>query len=156
LKHSLGLSFELSTPGESVLKFKEVAGFSPCVDGGVSAELTCGTVLSLTDVVVMLHPLGKVRSMDGLIFIENGNVTWHVYASGTVVVRALRPEVLRWALEMVKNQLRKAHACTGCGVCVGRCPENAIQLEGNRVSVVTGCTHCGECLKICPLVEYNG
>jgi len=156
LKRKLGVEWELPTPDEPVLKFTELKGFSACRDGGVSAELACGTALPLADVTPMLGPLGEVRSSGGVVLIRSGHVSWQVYASGIVVVRAPEQRILRWALEAVKGQLQKALACTGCGVCVGRCPEKAIRIEGNKAKVGSGCTHCGECLAVCPLVKFNG
>jgi len=41
-------------------------------------------------------------------------------------------------------------ACTGCGVCVGACPYDAIKLDGSKALI---CDHCGgdpTCVRKCP------
>jgi formate hydrogenlyase subunit 6/NADH:ubiquinone oxidoreductase subunit I len=41
--------------------------------------------------------------------------------------------------------------CTGCGVCVGLCPKDAIRIDDIVATVdVARCTGCGECIEICP------
>ena len=42
-------------------------------------------------------------------------------------------------------------ACTNCGVCVKRCPVDAIEQKGNRVRVKEDrCLGCGVCTRFCP------
>jgi len=59
--------------------------------------------------------------------------------------------------EVYKNKL-----CTGCGTCVGACPNNAIKLiKEESVGLYKPkidkkkCKHCGLCLKICPGWKIN-
>jgi len=40
--------------------------------------------------------------------------------------------------------------CTGCGICVGFCPAQAISVGDNATIDVTTCTGCGECVEVCP------
>ena len=49
--------------------------------------------------------------------------------------------------------------CTGCGVCVKRCPENAIEIKGGYpVTDKHKCILCGKCSDFCPTTakEYVG
>ncbi|SUY46091.1 glycyl-radical enzyme activating family protein [Clostridium putrefaciens] len=49
--------------------------------------------------------------------------------------------------------------CTGCGVCVKRCPENAIEIKGGYpVTDKDKCILCGKCSDFCPTnaKEYVG
>ena len=49
--------------------------------------------------------------------------------------------------------------CTGCGVCVKRCPQRAISMVNNAPIVEEGnCTFCGKCADFCPnnAREYVG
>jgi Pyruvate/2-oxoacid:ferredoxin oxidoreductase delta subunit len=40
--------------------------------------------------------------------------------------------------------------CTGCGVCVGFCPERAITLGDAATVDAARCAGCGECVGVCP------
>ena len=41
--------------------------------------------------------------------------------------------------------------CTGCGACIGACPEGANRREGDKVAVNRAlCTGCGCCVDVCP------
>lgn len=46
----------------------------------------------------------------------------------------------------------KQDVCTGCGICVDQCPEDAIIMNsGGKAEIIQAkCTHCGICLTICP------
>lgn len=42
--------------------------------------------------------------------------------------------------------------CTGCALCVEVCPENALAIENDVVTIIEGidCEYCGECESVCP------
>lgn len=41
--------------------------------------------------------------------------------------------------------------CSGCGMCVDRCPAGAISVENRKAKIDENkCTNCGECLNACP------
>lgn len=41
--------------------------------------------------------------------------------------------------------------CTGCGICLATCPQEAIVLEAERAEINQElCTECGVCLSACP------
>lgn len=41
--------------------------------------------------------------------------------------------------------------CTGCRICVKKCPEGAITMNGRKAEIdADKCTNCGECAHICP------
>ena len=48
-------------------------------------------------------------------------------------------------------------ACTGCGLCVKRCPTNNISLQNGRPIWGGSCTHCMACICYCPAedIEYG-
>lgn len=48
-------------------------------------------------------------------------------------------------------------ACTGCGLCVKRCPTNNISLQNGRPVWGGSCTHCMACICRCPAeaIEYG-
>ncbi len=41
--------------------------------------------------------------------------------------------------------------CIGCGVCIEKCPFDALKMDGDRVVVCESCTLCGACVRICPV-----
>lgn len=41
--------------------------------------------------------------------------------------------------------------CIGCGVCMGTCPQNCIQMENGKAWIAQEhCLHCGKCFEVCP------
>jgi ferredoxin len=40
--------------------------------------------------------------------------------------------------------------CTGCGLCVRRCPMHNLSLEGGRAAAHGDCTECYRCINLCP------
>jgi ferredoxin len=41
--------------------------------------------------------------------------------------------------------------CTGCNVCIERCPVGAILMENEKVKIkMEECIHCGICHSVCP------
>jgi formate hydrogenlyase subunit 6/NADH:ubiquinone oxidoreductase subunit I len=43
--------------------------------------------------------------------------------------------------------------CTGCGLCVERCPTNAVEMVSSRPALVRpqDCPYCGLCEEVCPV-----
>lgn len=60
-------------------------------------------------------------------------------------------------------EIVNSHLCTGCGTCVGMCPNDAISMvkscEGTYIPIVENskCTNCGLCIDVCPgySVDFN-
>ncbi|MBN1444942.1 MAG: 4Fe-4S binding protein [Candidatus Omnitrophica bacterium] len=52
--------------------------------------------------------------------------------------------------------------CTGCEICVDKCPVGAISMAGDNDAVAVidmdGCVHCGTCHSVCPqqAVRHDG
>ena len=46
--------------------------------------------------------------------------------------------------------------CDVCGVCVGVCPENCMELGANYLEIDdAACTLCGRCVLICPVTALE-
>ncbi len=41
--------------------------------------------------------------------------------------------------------------CTGCRLCIEKCPFNAIELKDNKAVILDNCTLCGTCESVCPV-----
>ncbi len=43
--------------------------------------------------------------------------------------------------------------CTGCGLCVERCPTNAVEMVDTRPAILHphDCAYCGLCEEMCPV-----
>jgi ferredoxin len=52
-----------------------------------------------------------------------------------------------WTLPQINLGL-----CDRCGVCVARCPSDAVEmsLDGPRIAQPEDCTYCTECEALCP------
>ncbi|CAD5244561.1 phosphoadenosine phosphosulfate reductase domain-containing protein [Thermococcus camini] len=54
--------------------------------------------------------------------------------------------------------VKRAYECVGCGVCVGKCPENALSIDPRSKKILVNpelCTHCRECMDVCPLLKIK-
>lgn len=40
--------------------------------------------------------------------------------------------------------------CTGCGLCIDKCPFGAVEIIDNIAKLNEKCTSCGACVKVCP------
>mgnify|MGYP000135605278 CR=1 FL=1 len=41
--------------------------------------------------------------------------------------------------------------CTGCKLCIKKCPFTAIEIKGNKAVILENCTLCGSCESVCPV-----
>ncbi|ASJ11073.1 hypothetical protein A3L12_07055 [Thermococcus sp. P6] len=105
------------------------------------------TVVNLKRIREVAPILGEVEESES--YIRTGGVTFRPDGAYTDDYR----EAIA-AYHLVK----RAYECVGCGVCVGRCPEDALSIDPNsRKIVVDGysCTHCRECMEVCPLLKIK-
>ncbi|MBU1075668.1 MAG: electron transfer flavoprotein subunit alpha [Spirochaetes bacterium] len=43
-----------------------------------------------------------------------------------------------------------AEKCTGCSICVKKCPFNVITIDNRLAIIGDGCTYCNACVEVCP------
>jgi UDP-glucose 4-epimerase len=70
-----------------------------------------------------------------------------------VVHRGMRqgPQVLKQVAQRLPGlKLTVREECTGCGVCIGKCPMRAISPNHRNVEIGDDCTGCGICVNECP------
>jgi len=49
----------------------------------------------------------------------------------------------------------RSQECVACGICLARCPVNALKLENGKIKIVEeSCIHCLDCLGKCPAEEF--
>ncbi len=139
-------------PGEGPLELRTTAGYNPCVEG-VSAEGVFSKALDMARVANLLNIAGIVTtSPDGGIAEADGMT---VFREGPVMVRGKTEELVKKKTDVLREVVLRAMDCAGCGICVARCENGAIRLEG-RVVIDSGlCTHCGRCLGPCPVVRFR-
>lgn len=138
------------------VKFTTAIGCRPCKAGGVTAEGSFGAPLNLPliEETGLLGIIGDTNSIDGVILAQRGEDNVHVYASGAVVARAGNEENANELISLAEKTIRRALSCTGCGVCVGQCMENAVSINGTA-KVNGNCTHCARCTWACPVVKFG-
>jgi len=98
---------------------------------------------------------GGVAAAD--LVVNHAHLTLHGLAgfAGCVKSLAMGCTSLKGKLRM--HQALHPHAdperCTGCGLCVKHCPEDALRIEEERQRPVVDaarCIGCGECVSVCP------
>jgi phosphoadenosine phosphosulfate reductase len=52
--------------------------------------------------------------------------------------------------------IKKALHCTGCGICISRCEQDALTIENKRINLdEEKCISCEKCLHPCPVVDFS-
>ena len=136
----------------SSIDFRSTSGYSPCVEG-LSMEGIFTKSLPMQRVANMMNILGEVTtSPDGSIA-EVRSLT--VFREGPVMIKAPDEETLKRRGSQLREVVLRAVNCAGCGICVGRCKNGALILDGQASIIPEKCDHCGECLGPCPAVKFR-
>ncbi|MFA0821711.1 MAG: phosphoadenosine phosphosulfate reductase family protein [Methanomethylovorans sp.] len=139
------------------LEFTVTSGYRPCKQGGVSAEGSFGKPIDLEKIETsrMLEAVGRVAFMEGVASIFQGEDSAQVFASGTVTARSDTEKQVRQLIESVELSIQRALHCSGCGVCIGKCPHDVITIKNGIALIGDKCVHCGKCIKVCPVVKFG-
>jgi phosphoadenosine phosphosulfate reductase len=134
------------------LKFFSAEGYQPC-EGGVSIEGMFTQALDMKRVSNLMHILGEVTYDDKTDSISIEDVD--VFGEGGVVVRGRDEKKAKKLMKKVKETIIRAHLCVGCGICTGRCDQDALILDDHVIVDEKKCISCGECLGPCPVIGYG-
>jgi phosphoadenosine phosphosulfate reductase len=138
-------------------EFTVTSGYRPCKQGGISAEGAFDSAIDLEKLehTSMLEAVSKVMYMEGVASMHQDEDRVQIFASGAVTTRSDTDKKARLLMKNVENSIRRAMFCSGCGVCVGKCPSRQIKLKKGIAIIGEKCNHCGLCIDICPVVKFN-
>jgi len=138
------------------LHFEVATGYRPCKAGGISADGSFGQAIDIETLKEsgMLSPIGKASFIEGAASVAFRESRAQVFASGNVNGRSENETELKKLMRIVELSVRRSLLCQGCGVCVGHCEHNAIELKEKKVRIKENCIHCGACIEVCPLVKF--
>jgi phosphoadenosine phosphosulfate reductase len=156
LAEKRGISLLPSQEAPKELHFEVATGYRPCKAGGMSADGSFGQAIDMEilEESGMLYPVGKVSFIEGVASVSFGESRAQVFASGNVNGRSENEKVLKKLMRMIEISVRRALLCQGCGICVGHCEHNAIEMKEKRIRIKESCVHCGACIEVCPLVKF--
>lgn len=152
-----GINLVPQARNENRLSFSVTSGYRPCRQGGISAE---GAFDGPVDVdrlehTAMLEAAGRAAYMEGVAMVSKDESRAQVFASGSVTARGDSDREARQFMKKVELSVRRALFCSGCGVCVGKCPQGLIKMKKGLAIIGEGCTHCGKCIEVCPVVKFK-
>lgn len=156
LAEKKGISLLPSREAPKELHFEVVTGYRPCKAGGITADGSFGQAIDMEilEKSGMLSPIGKVSFIEGAASVSFGESRTQVFASGNVNGRSENEKTLKKLMGMVEFSVRRALLCKGCGICVGHCVHNSIEMKENGARIKESCVHCGICVEVCPLVKF--
>lgn len=156
LAEKKGISLIPSQEAPTELHFEVATGYRPCKAGGISADGSFGQAIDIETLKEsgMLSPIGKASFIEGAASVAFRESRAQVFASGNVNGRSENETELKKLMRIVELSVRRALLCQGCGVCVGHCEHNAIEMKEKKVRIKENCIHCGACIEVCPLVKF--
>ena len=148
------LDFESGRP----LELHTANGYSDC-KFGLSMEGVFNKKLDIVRVKNLANILGEVSfdKSEGYCTIED---LIDIFPEGAIVVKGSNPKEIKKRIKKLHAIVLRAMECIGCGICIGRCDNQALNLDKvnnlEKIKVdVELCTHCGNCLGPCPVVNFN-
>ncbi len=146
--------------GDGIIELVE--GSSSCVDG-LSREGRIGSAVPwpvLRELVNIMGPVNADPETGGISVRPEG---WpmardmvEVFPDGTLIIRGTDPRSLEKSNGMFLSIVKRASRCTGCSICVARCPRGALRIQEGHVRLDEElCEHCGSCLGPCPAESFT-
>ncbi len=82
--------------------------------------------------------------------IEAGVVKRRGFNVGSRILGLLQGAFLPYMERVSSDAVRIGADCTGCGLCVKRCPMHNLTLENGKAAAHGNCTECYRCTNLCP------
>jgi phosphoadenosine phosphosulfate reductase len=148
----------LPTNEQVPLQVYYTIGISPCLNGGLVLEGRFSGLGNLDKFVNNSAVLGDVKYSDELNALRiqmthPPRVNVNLFAGGSFTVRGPTSKEVTEGTRLLIQTTQRIVQCTGCGICVQQCPQNAISLQNDQFTVdLLTCTHCQQCISYCPLV----
>ena len=101
----------------------------------------------------LLNMIGDVTTSPDLSIAEVHSMT--IFREGPVMIKAPDERTLEAKASRLKQVVMRAVDCAGCGICIGRCQNGALLLDGQVKVDPLRCDHCGRCLGPCPAVRFT-
>jgi len=142
----------------NTLEFYAAEGHHPCTHG-ISIEGAFSRPLDMRRALELLQISGDPEFDPGKNTIAIGELVT-LFNDGALVVKARDLATAKKSMDRIRNIIMRSELCVGCGVCLGRCGNDALFLEnidGQRKIRVDEqkCIHCGKCLGPCPVVDFQ-
>ena len=103
----------------------------------------------------LIAPIGELKRLNPLMIYIKGNHSFHLFNSGKFRIRGknLNEKIAYQLLNKLKKIIIRSRSCTGCGLCISSCPQDAISYIDKHLYIdPQHCTNCGACLEQkCPL-----
>jgi phosphoadenosine phosphosulfate reductase len=155
LREIAGDSFDgdPSLAPELAIRF-QVGEWTAVADNRVEVRGNFDRSLDIDRAAELLTVLGETSVDRGEGVVHVGDVVT-VTADGTVTAAGGGRNAALDLLERARQLLVRAELCVGCGVCVPRCPSDALSTLDGRVHLDMGsCVHCGSCFGPCAVVDF--
>ncbi|MDI3482410.1 MAG: phosphoadenosine phosphosulfate reductase [Candidatus Methanomethylophilaceae archaeon] len=135
------------------LKLHMQKGVSPCVLG-FSIEGSFSRDVDLDRLSGLANIMGEVEynKEDGWLTVDN--VT--VFAEGVLISKGGDEKTVNQKVKKMYELILRSEECVGCSLCVARCPNGNLELDGGRITLTGKCSQCGKCTDgPCPATSFR-
>jgi phosphoadenosine phosphosulfate reductase len=133
--------------------FISLGGFEDC-KGALSLEGVFDFDIDFENTVKLLNIIGEAK-LDDIGSSCNVGTKITLFKNGTLSITGPDKKRLIKTLRNIQSIIIRNKNCVECGICVARCPNDALSNEnGIRIDIPL-CTHCRQCLGPCAVVDFE-